>query len=180
MLNHFKIIAVFSLSLILFVSCKETEEQKRVKKASKEKLYSMTVQDSIFEFDSTSNTLNVTVETKEIKDIYKTPEKPANIIRKDGTPASQFETTRKVSYFINKSLQSKIDQGKPKGRNLVMRFVVSTDGRMVGLKILNRSYTKLDTIAISTFNQLKRKYKWSPATHLGKPVNSEITIPIKY
>ncbi len=175
------ILLCISIASLALSSCKETEEQRRVKKAAKEKKLTATVVDSIITYDSLTQTTNVTVEKRELDNIYITPEKPANIYRNDGQVASQFETIRKVSYFISKKAKLPDDLVAQKVRKaLLVRFFISKEGRMMGVKLLNPTHTKLDTALLEVVYKLKHTYKWAPATHKGQPVNSQIVIPVKY
>ncbi len=162
-------------------SCKESESKKRIRKAALEEKLSDTVIDSIMTFDSLTNTTNLLVKKRKLENIYITPEIPANIIRNDGKVASQFETTRKLSFFISKKINLPEDIATTKvKRSLLLRFYISKEGRMMGIKILNPNYNKLDTALLEVAYKLKHTYKWVPATHQGKPVNSQVIIPARY
>jgi len=173
---------LFMSIVFILSSCKESEEQKRIKKAAKEKLLTATVIDSIITYDSLTRLYDTIVEHRTLKNIYRTPEKPANILRKDGTPASQYETTRKVSFFLSKNVKlPEFLQGPSKVEKAILgRFYISKEGRMMGIKILNPTYTALDTATLEVLYKLKHTYKWAPATHKGTPVNSQIIIPMRY
>jgi TonB family protein len=82
-----------------------------------------------------------------------------------------------LSFFKNNTKYPEKAKAEKIEGNVIIRFIVSTDGNSEGISVLKGVHPLLDAEAIRVVSLLKG---WKPGMHDGKPVNTWYMVPVNF